>query len=73
MRNSLKIKKSANLDKSNNINLSDFMLNNEEKINYNNDYMSRDEEQDLTINNKKNKNNALNSSEIKRRRNMNKI
>ena len=70
MRNSLKMKKSANLDKSNNINLSDFMLNNEEKINYNNDYMSRDEEQELTINNKKNKNNALNSSEIKRRRNM---
>ena len=62
MRNSLKMKKSANLEKSN-INSSNFILNNEDKINDDNNYLSGNEEQENNIKNK-----ALNSSNIKRKK-----
>ena len=72
IKHSLKMKKSANLDKSNNINLSNLVLSNEEKLNYNSDYLSGDEDLELNIKDIKEKNNALNSSNIKRKRNMTK-
>ena len=62
MRNSFKMKKSGNLDKRNNNNLSNLNINKEEKIYYNNDYLSVDEEPE--------KNFFMNSSEIKRKRNI---
>ena len=68
IKHSLKMKKSANLDKSNNINLSNLVLSNEEKLNYNSDYLSGDEDLELNIKDIKEKNNALNSSNIKRKR-----
>ena len=71
--NSLKMKNNENLDKSNNINLSNLKIGNDEKLNYNSDYMSADEELDLNIKEIKEKNNELNSSNIKRKKNINKI
>ena len=70
IRNSLKAKKSGNFDKSNNNNLSNFILNNDEKLNLNNDYMSGEEETEINTNNIKEKKKALNSSNIKRKRNI---
>ena len=67
IRNSLKNKKSVNLEKNNNINSSNFILNNEEKINYDNNYLSGNEEQEI---NSKEKNRALNSSNTKRKKNL---
>ena len=72
IKHSLKMKKSANLDKSNNINLSNLVLSKEEKLNYNSDYLSGDEDLELNIKDIKEKNNALNSSNIKRKRNITK-
>ena len=56
------MKKSANLEKSN-INSTNFILNNEDKINYDNNYLSGNEEQENNIKNK-----ALNTSSIKRKK-----
>ena len=66
------MKNNENLDKSNNINLSNLIIGNDEKLNYNSDYMSADEELDLNLKEIKEKNNELNSSNIKRKKNMNK-
>ena len=72
IRNPLKIKKSGNIDKNNNINLSNLVLDNEEKLNYNSDYMSGDEELELNIKDIKGKTKVLNSSNLKRKRNITK-
>ena len=55
------------MEKNNNINSSNFILNNEEKINYDNNYLSGNEEQEI---NSKEKNRALNSSNTKRKKNL---
>ena len=66
VRNSFKTKKSENLGKNNNINSSNLVLNNKEKINLDNNYLSGNEEQEFNIN--KEKNRALNSSNTKRKK-----
>ena len=70
--NSFKMKNSDNLEKNNKMNLSNLILGNEDKLNYNSDYMSGDEDLELNIKEINEKNNALNSSNIKRKKNINK-
>ena len=70
--NSFKMKNSENIDKNNKMNLSNLILGNEDKLNYNSDYMSGDEDLELNIKEINEKNNALNSSNIKRKKNINK-
>ena len=66
------MKNSENIDKNNKMNLSNLILGNEDKLNYNSDYMSGDEDLELNIKEINEKNNALNSSNIKRKKNINK-
>ena len=70
IKNSFKSKKSG--DKNTNMNLSNLALNDNDKLNYNSDYMSVDEDLDLNIKNIKEKNSALNASNIKRKKHITK-
>ena len=76
IRNSLKMKKSSNAIENTNINISNLASGNlDEKINYNSDYMSGEEEPEIAkknTNNIKEKNSGINSSNIKKRKSMNK-
>ena len=75
-RNSQKMKKSGHINNKTNINLSNFSNNNmEEKNNYNNDYMSADEDIDIikkSSNNIKEKNLGIKSSNRKKQKSSNK-
>ncbi len=76
IRNSLKVKKSGNINSNTNANLSNFSNNMEEKgNNYNNDYMSGDEDIDIVKKNSiniKEKNSGINASNTKKRKSTNK-